>query len=75
MKYVLHLLAELLLLSALALLVLEFGAEVALFLVAPRPASRLLSKEGLHSKSTYPLVVIQLIYRVRHLIDENLQLT
>ena len=52
MKYVLHLLAELLLLSALALLALEFGAVVALFLVAPRPASRLLSKEGLPSGST-----------------------
>ena len=52
MNYVLYLLAELLLFSALALLALEFGAVVALFLVAPRPASRLLSKEGLPSGST-----------------------
>ena len=47
-----YLLAELLLLRALALLALELGAVVALFLVAPRPASRLLSKEGLPSGST-----------------------
>ena len=69
MKYIMYLLAELLLLSALALLAFELGAVVALFLVAPRPASRLLSKEGLHNKSTYSLVAIQLIYRVTHIIN------